>query len=628
MILQALNRYYEILLKDEDLNNKLARFGYSTVDVSFALDISLEGELLNVLPLFRPVQRGKNMVERPQPMILPEYAEPTSNVEASFLCGKSEYVLGISKQDDEKPEHSAKRHKEFRRLNIELLKDANNDAARSVMAFLETQNPIEIRKHPAIIPFLSEILNGRRLVFMHENTYVHEVPAIKKIWERFHASKGGVLGQCLVTGEEAPIAQKHRKLKGNVGKNHFESPLVSFNQRSFESYNRSKQQGMNSPISEKAAFAYTTAVNYLLSDDNPNKKFYLGDAAIVYWAESENRSSEDYYANFFEPEYIEAEIATNQEGRKQAEAELEAVTEKIIQTKIPDIKSVLADLGGENPQFYVLGLAPVGDGRLLVRFFITDLFEKIVQNILAHYRDFELPLNPQEKYSNQPKYITVRHVVDACIPQKSKTKDKQREALASMASSVFRAILTNTAYPVTLFYSVMNRIRAETDDPDKRLFKVSYVRVAIIKAFLIRKYRYKTENPFEEVLTMALNEQCTIPAYLLGRLFAVLERVQAEAIKNLNASMKDRYFTSACASPGNVFPRLLLLSQHHLAKLDNKIYWERHIEDIVHTLDVENNSIPVRLTLEQQGIFILGYYHQRKDLWTAKPKDNDQENDN
>lgn len=628
MILQALNRYYDILLKDEGLNDKLARFGYSAVEVSFALDVAQGGELLNMLPLFKKVQRGKSIKEVPRLMIVPEYAEPTSNVEASFLCGKSEYVLGISKKDDEKPEFSAKRYKEFQRFNIELLRDVNNDAARSVVAFLKTHNTTEIRKHPAIIPFLTEILKGRRLVFMHKNTYVHEVPDVKEVWERFHASKGEKIRQCLVTGEEAPIAQKHRKLKGNVGKNHFEAPLISFNQRSFESYNRTRQQGMNSPVSEKAAFAYTTAVNYLLSDANPNKKFYLGDAAIVYWAESENRSCEEYYASFFEPEYIEDEIVDNQEGRKQAEAELEAVTEKIIQTKIPDIKSVLADLGDENPQFYILGLAPVGDGRLLVRFFITDLFEKIVQNILAHYRDSELPLNPQEKYSKQTKYITVRHIVDACIPQKSKNKDKQREALASMASDVFRAILTDTPYPVTLFYTIMNRIRAETDDPDKRLFSVSYVRVAIIKAFLIRKYRYKTENPFEEVLTMALNEQCTIPAYLLGRLFAVLERVQAEAIKNLNASMKDRYFTSACASPGNVFPRLLLLSQHHLAKLDNKIYRERQIEDVVHKLDVENNPIPARLTLEQQGIFILGYYHQRKDLWTAKPKDNDQGNDN
>jgi len=622
MILQALNRYYDILLKDENLNNKLARFGYSTVGISFALDISEDGNLLNILPLFK---RGKGKKEVPRLMIVPEYAEPTSKPEASFLCGKCEYVLGISKRDDEKPEFSVERYKKFQHFNIELLNDANNDAARAVIAFLKNHNPTEIRKHPAIIPFLTEILKGKRLVFMYKNTYVHEVPAIKKIWERFRSNKEGKVGQCLVTGEESLIARKHRKLKGNVGGKHFEAPLISFNKRAFESYNRTEQQGMNSPVSEKAEFAYTTAANYLLSDDNPNKKFYLGDAAIVYWAESENRSCEDYYANFFEPEYIEDEITDNQEGRKQAEAELEAVTEKIIRTKIPDIKSVLADLDDENPQFYILGLAPVGDGRLLVRFFITDLFENIVQNILAHYRDFELPLNPQEKYSNQPKYITIQHIVNACIPQKSKNKDKQREALASMASSVFRSILTDTAYPVTLFYSVMNRIRAETDNPDKRLFKVSYVRVAIIKAFLIRKYRDKTEKPFKEVLTMALNEQCTIPAYLLGRLFAVLERVQAQAIKNLNASMKDRYFTSACASPGNVFPRLLLLSQHHLAKLDNKVYWERQIEDIVHKLDVENNPIPVRLTLDEQGVFILGYYHQRKDLWTAKPKDDDQE---
>lgn len=119
---------------------------------------------------------------------------------------------------------------------------------------------------------------------------------------------------------------------------------------------------------------------------------------------------------------------------------------------------------------------------------------------------------------------------------------------------------------------------------------------------------------------MALNEQSTNPAYLLGRLFAVLEKVQAEAIGNVNASIKDRYFTSACATPRSVFPILLRLSQHHIAKAKYGHTSDRRIQDILNLLDVENNPIPARLTLDEQGVFILGYYHQRADFYTAKDK--------
>ena len=116
---------------------------------------------------------------------------------------------------------------------------------------------------------------------------------------------------------------------------------------------------------------------------------------------------------------------------------------------------------------------------------------------------------------------------------------------------------------------------------------------------------------------MSLNEQSAHPAYVLGRLFAVLEKVQQEAIGDVNASIKDRFFTSACASPASVFPILLRLSQHHISKV-GAYYHDKRIEAILNKLDVENNPIPSRLSLDDQGVFVLGYYHERKDLWTSK----------
>ncbi len=123
---------------------------------------------------------------------------------------------------------------------------------------------------------------------------------------------------------------------------------------------------------------------------------------------------------------------------------------------------------------------------------------------------------------------------------------------------------------------------------------------------------------------MSLNEQYTQPAYVLGRLFAVLEKVQREAIGDVNASIKDRYFTSACATPASVFPTLLRLSHHHTAKAEYGRASDRRIQELLDLLDAK--PFPTRLTLDEQGVFILGYYHQRAAFY-AKNGDAHNESD-
>lgn len=612
MILQSLNRYYDILLDDPD--TKIAAFGYSTVGISFALDLSREGELLNVLPLFEQVQRGKKMIEAPRSMIVPAQVKRSVGIVPNFLWDNTVYVLGISDKDEDKPEYSQERFKAFCQWNSNLLTGVDDDAARAMVAFLQQHNPQTAREHPAIANHLETLLKGGNLVFMFNGDFVHKNKSIRQAWENSLAGQDAIRMQCLVTGDVAPVARLHPSLKRVRGAQSSGATLVGFNAAAYESYNRS--QGQNSPVSEKATFAYTTVLNHLLSDANPNKKLFMGDATVVYWAESENRAYESAFAAFIDPADLEEDASAS---RKKAEKALKTVTEKVTRAKMLDLDALLADLGDENPRFYVLGLSP-NAARVSVRFFITDPFEKVIDNIKAHYRDLAIV----KEYDNQPDYLTVKRILDETVSKKSRDQD----AAPLLAGAVFRAILTNAPYPAALYYAIINRVRADMDDKEKRITKINYIRAAVIKAFLTRKYRYQSENKFKEVLTMALNEQSTNPAYLLGRLFAVLEKVQAEAIGNVNASIKDRYFTSACASPRSVFPILLRLSQHHISKLKYGYTYDNRIQEVVGLLDVENNPIPARLNLDEQGVFILGYYHQRKDLWTAKPKDNDQENDN
>ncbi len=605
MILQALTRYYDILSKDPD--SDIAPPGYSSTGVSFGLNISEQGELLDVIPLFDQVQRGKKLEERPRRMIVPEQVKKTSGISANFLCENSAYILGISDKGD--AEYSQKRFDEFARFNGELLMKADCRTAKAVLAFLDSYSPATGRENARIAPHLETILKGGNLVFMFEGNFVHEDPAIKRAWEKYKGSSDAELIQCLVTGEIAPLARLHPSLKGIRDANPTGATLVGFNARAYESYNR--EQGMNSPVGEQAAFAYTTALNYLLSSANENKKFTIGDTTVVYWAESEQKGYARAFMGLCEPEEIEVPAKENAPARdKQAEKKLKKAAEKVRRVQALDVEKLLEGLDG-NPRFYVLGLAP-NAARVSVRFFHSDPFDKIVAKIMQHYKDLEMV----KEFEDQHTYLTIQDILKETVSPKA----SDQSAAPLLAGSVFRAILENTPYPAALYNAIINRVRADQDE--KFTKKIGYARAAIIKAYLLRKYRYQPQHPIQEVLVMSLNEQSTIPAYLLGRLFAVLEKVQREAIGDINASIKDRYFTSACASPKTVFPTLLRLSQHWISKAEYGYASDNRIEKIMNLLDIENNPFPAHLTLDEQGIFVLGYYHQRTAFFV---KDNNQD---
>ncbi len=596
MILQALTRYYAILSNDPE--SDIAPPGYSSTGVSFGLNISEKGELLDVIPLFEQVQRGKKLEERPKRMIVPEQVKKASGIISNFMCENNAYVLGIS--DNEKNDYASRRFEEFKRFHKEILSTTTSPAAKAVIAFLDTYDYKEGRKHPKITPHLEIILKGGNLVFMFKGKFAHEDKAIQNAWELYKGGGDSISGQCLVTGEIAPVARLHPSIKGIRGASAFGGSLVSFNEYAYESFG--KTQGMNSPVSERTASAYGTALNYLLSSSNENKKFYIGDTTVVYWAESEKKEYAKAFLGLCEPEEVEvpaAEEEAKPARDKKAEKKVKKIAEKVRRVQALDTKKLLKGLDG-NTRFYVLGLAP-NAARVSVRFFHSNPFNKVVEKIMQHYKDLEIV----KEFEDQHTYLTIQDILDETVSPKSSDKD----ASPLLAGSVFRAILENTPYPAALFNSIINRVRADQDEKFSK--KINYARAAIIKAYLLRKYRNQPENKFQEVLVMSLNEQSAIPAYLLGRLFAVLEKVQQEAIGDMNASIKDRYFTSACASPKTVFPTLLRLSQHWISKAEFGYASDNRIEKIMNLLDIEKNPFPAHLTLDEQGIFVLGYYHQR-----------------
>lgn len=620
MILQALYNYYQILLKDPEID--IALPAYSTANVNYALNLSLDGELLDIIPFTSKVFDGKKERElNSRRMVIPEQVKRSMNINPNFLCDSATYVLGLTTKEAKDPNYAQKRFEAFRQHNLAILSRANSPAARAVIAFLQKYDPQKAGEHPVIARHLEGLLEGGNLIFQVEGKDAHEDPEIKRAWEEYTLGQGAVEMQCLVTGEIEPIARLHPSIKGVRDAQATGASLVSFNLDAFASYGR--KQGLNSPVSQRVASGYGVALNYLLSSQNPNRKIYLGDTTVVYWAETPDKRYASVFYSFLNPEYQqeqEGEIEETQGKRKrakEAEKQMGERAETVRQGKAINPAELHNEVEKEldkGTRFYVLGLAPSA-ARLTVRFFLTEPFGVFAERIMQHYDDLQI----EKEYANQPTYLSPYRILAECVsPKVMRREEEVKTSWSLLGGSFMRAILTGAPYPEGLYVAILNRIRHDSDETNeegrRRNVKINYTRAAYIKAHLLRKYRRQAQNPYQEALQMSLNPTYNHPAYVLGRLFAVLEKAQQEALgSNVNVTIKDRYFTSACATPASVFPTLLRLSHHHTSKAEYGGRLDRQIQDLLNMLEAK--PFPARLSLEEQGIFVLGYYHQRNAFY-------------
>lgn len=573
MILQALVKHYENLVEEE----KVSKQGWCSAKVSYEIELSKEGEIKNIICLKIEEERGKKTVIRPQNLLVPEMVTRSSGVSANFLCDNAKYLLGISQEKDEKDKKRAEEcFLAARDKHLSLLNHAEGEMAKAICLFFQNWKPEKAMEYPKISENWEDITDGGNLIFGMGTHYAQDDMQIKRIWDnRKMEINQEAKGICLVTGEQEEISRIHRGIKGVPGAQSSGAALVSFNAPSFESYG--KEQSYNAPVGKYAEFAYTTALNYLLSD----RKYSLqiGDTMVVFWAESGKTDYQDAFLECMEPP------VDNQE-------ELKGLFERIQEGKPIIIK------GNElNPEqrFFILGLAP-NAARLSVRFFYENSFGKILTNISEHYKRMEI-IKPKWE-ENQ--YLGVQEMLFETVNKKSTDK----KPISNMATMTFRAILSGDRYPARLYSDTLIRIRAEQDEK-----KLSWKRMSIIKTYLIHNYKWKEGENY-----MGLNEESNDIAYVLGRLFSVLESIQADANPGIQATIRDRYFNSACGTPASVFPVLIKLKNSHMKKIGRekegtKKYYEKLFADIMWKIN-EQEGFPKRLSLEEQGKFALGYYHQ------------------
>jgi CRISPR-associated protein Csd1 len=597
VILQALAEHYQRLVEEE--NSGVAPPGYSPAKVSHVILLDESGNLVDIRNIAVP--KGKKQL--PKVLLVPQQVSRTSGVAANILCDSVAYVLGIERNKQGEVQGAVTKQAEFKTKNSSFLAEIKNVGAQAVNHFLEAWSPEAALAHPLVMEKLEELLAGSNVVFKLDGTpgYIHESSAVREAWaSREAGDEPEIQGQCLVSGDVLPLARIHPLIKGIAGAQTSGAAVVSFNIDSFTSYGKS--QSYNAPVSQKAAFAYGTALNYLLA--STTNKVRLANMVMVFWGDRKGSKREEAtLAWSLNPVLDDGE--EEGEGTREIDRNAARQAEIILKNVKAGLPVQELDFDGDT-RCYLLGLAP-NAARLSVRFWQVSTFGEMIGKIAQHYRDLEIA--GMERSGG---WIAPWRLLKALAVQ-----EDSGNIPSLLEGQLVKSIVSGQPYPRTLYNLAINRCRTGGEHGG-----VTMIRAAVIKACLLRQYRSQHPNEKEDMITVSLEEdKPTNTARELGRLFALLEKVQREAQGQLNASIRDKFFASASATPRAVFPLLLRLSQYHIKKSK----YGKSIDNKMQKISSRLNDFPAHLNLEEQGQFILGYYHQREFGNYAKNEINQEE---
>jgi CRISPR-associated protein Csd1 len=583
MILQALAQLYERRSRDTDPTRRLPSPGLEEKEIPFVVELRPDGTAVQI----RDTRSLDGKKLRGQTFLVPQAVKKTSGVAANLLWDTAEYALGASAKA--KPERLREQQMAFKQRVEELAERAPEDAGlQAVLAFLADPKLDAQRGTPVwdelvlSNPVVSFELQG------DGGALVCQRPAVvRAVLSANGASADTTQAMCLIEGQVLPIERLHTAIKGVWGAQSSGANIVSFNLDAFNSYG--KAQGGNAPVSARAAFAYTTALNALLERDSRNR-VQVGDSSTVFWADAESR---------FDGEFTLADLfgEPKPDNPNRGRDAVKALYQALRSGHLPEAEAKV--------HFYVLGLAP-NAARISVRFWMPGIpFAELAPRIQQHFDDLRLV----RRFDSDPEHPSLFRLLSSVALQ-----GKLDNVPPRIAGEWMRAILEGSTLPAGLLNAVVMRCKAEQD--------VSYLRACVLKAWLNRSARGQPAGDrqhFKEELDMSQEES----AYRLGRLFATLERIQEQAQPGINATIRDRYYGAASTTPVAVFATLLRLKNAHLKKLvpAQLVFFEKLIGEILAPLQ----GFPRQLPLAQQGQFAIGYYHQRQAFY-AKRIDDPQDN--
>jgi len=566
VILQSLYEYYQ--RKAADPESGIAPEGFEWKEIPFVVVIDVQGKFVTL----EDTREGDGKKKRARRFLVPAAEKKSVNIKANLLWDNVEYALGANPRERD---DIAKRHAAFvTRIDEEI---ASHPEQQVLLQFLHSEPIVQIEGQLAIASLWSECLESNaNVTFRLEGSTCATVcealaPSIVS-----QAGKGAAL--CLVSGTTDTIARLHPSIKGVRDAQSSGAALVSFNLSPFCSYN--KEQNHNAPVGDSATFAYTTALNGLLGRDSKNK-VQVGDATTVFWSDRKTELENTFFS------FWSVDKDDPDRGIEAVEALL-----KSVHTGAP--------IPNADARFFVLGLSP-NAARISVRFWYAGAVSEVSQKLGQHFRDLELI---------RPKNDKVRNALFFLLSEIA-LENKIENIPPNLAGNVMRAVLTGGPYPVTLLQQTVRRIRATR--------QLRPPQVALLKAYLVRRRRFQ-ESPNDKEIEVSLDTENTNAGYLLGRLFAALEKIQEDAQPGINSTIRDRFYGAASATPVSVYPQLLKLKNHHLAKIDNPAFRITHEKRLTEIFGALPSSMPAHLTMDDQARFAIGYYHQRQALFTKSER--------
>lgn len=615
MILQALVDYYDRMAADPD--SGIAPLGWFWEKIAWLIELDEEGHPIGLSSMYEQIEQVDKEGKKTSKRVAKRFLVPMGVIRtgkkkvANCLWDNVNYALGVVKTDSKgKPQESPENAQQKNLLFIKKIEELNVAALSPILTFLKA-TPLDALRNcapEATEAMLKDI--GAKISFRLANdiTPIFEREDVHVAYDRLYNQSTGEdkIGRCLVTGEEGPLARLAPKTK-RLGSSS-ECGLVTFQKKcGYDSYR--KEQGDNAPISEVATNKYSTALQALI-DSNRNR-FFIGNEVLLFWASQasgENgRQLEETCADVFAPP---------KDNPNKGVESLRSLLSAAIAGKLPGFDQPSA-------RFFFLGLRP-GKARIAVRLWVEQTLAKTAQNLQDWFDDLEI-VRPFYEEKDRP--ISLFRLLCALVPNRKKNdaekgedqkasqpnnqrddKDSLEKLPSRLSGDLLYAAFHGGPIPDNVAQAILRRLKGED---------ITFIRAALLKAWLTRNPLTQTERK----PTVMLDRNNDNIGYCLGRLFAVLEKIQYEALGKLNASIKDKFYASASTSPNSVLGSLVTKSIHHESKLGEgrRIFFDKLKTEIFSHF----SKVPAHLELADQVNFAIGYYHQRQELFPPTGKNDD-----
>lgn len=538
---------------------------YNEKPVRWIIRLRTGGEFIDCLQQTGDGRRG----DRGRTIMVPDRTRSGTAPPPVLLADSGRYTLGLPAGDQK----ASARHGWYRDLHEAALADLPGEGLDAVVAFLNAWDAGGISLPEDIAPEdLITFRVGDRLVV--DSRAIRQWWAINWNGPVEDDEAGAVTGQCLVCGREGVAIPPYipLKLKGLPNGQSAGTSLVSINDDAFESFGLGR--GETSRVCRACGEVFMKCLNALLSDEH--RRMVMGPLVYVYWTSAPTSIDLFNLLQNPDPDQVGQMLASVLEGKRRS---------------------------ADTVAFNIVSLS-ASSARAVVREWI-HIDEQRIERALTSWFELQQQVDP---------WGELGHPSGIWRLAAAAYRDARKEMTADVPRALIRAALAGDRLPQGLLTRVIERCRVDHDSRSKDR-PVTYERALLIKALLASRNGWKAGEMAE------LDAQCSDQAYQSGRVMALLEDIQRAALGKIGATVVDKYYGAASAAPASVFGKLIGDAQNHLSKIRRDreglhVLLQTRLEGVLACVDV----FPRTLTLERQGMFALGYYHERAALRAARTK--------